>query len=134
MQAFHETLPHNGKLSLTEERDRYGIDHSQLGAETLTRWKFSEELVQAIGTFYAPAPNHRMANFLHLADAMTYRLELNGAPDPDAAFKILPSAYAAIGLTEEKTLFELASAGDQIQKAEVFLNISSSNEKVVETE
>jgi len=132
MQAFYGTLPHDGNLSLTAERERYGIDHSQLAADTLKRWKFSDDLVQAIGTLYNPAPDNRMANFLHLADAMTYRLELNG--QPGGTYNILPGAYAAIGLSEEKVLFGLASAPDQIQKAEVFLNIASSTEKVVEKE
>jgi putative nucleotidyltransferase with HDIG domain len=133
MQAFHETLPHDGKLSVAAERERYGIDHCQLGADTLRRWKFSDDLVQAVGTFYNPAPTNRMANFIHLANAMTYRLDLNG-PEGGGDFTILPGAYAAIGLTEEKCLFGLAPAEDQIKKAEVFLNIASSSERVVETE
>ena len=136
MQAFHGTLPHSGCLSLTEERERYGVAHAQLGADTLKRWKFSDELVEAVGTFYNPPPTNRMANFIHLADAITYRLQLNGEPEGSepGKFNILRGAYGAVGLAEEKALFELAGAADQIQKAEVFLNIAGSNEKVVEKE
>jgi len=133
MQAFHETLPHDGTLSLPAERERYGTDHCKLGSETLKRWKFSDDLVQAVGTFYNPPPNNRMANFVHLANAMTYRLELNG-PGVGGPAVIQPGSYAALGLTEEKTLFALAAAPDQIRKAEVFLNIAGSTDRVVETE
>lgn len=133
MQAFHELLPHDGTLSVTAERERYGTDHCKLGAEILRRWKFTDELVQAIETFYNPPATNRMANFVHLANAMTYRLELNG-PETIGEAIIQPGSYAAIGLSEEKTLFALAAAPDQIRKAEVFLNIASSAERVVETE
>jgi putative nucleotidyltransferase with HDIG domain len=133
MQAFFETLPHDGTLSLPAEREKYGTDHGKLGSETLKRWKFNDDLVQAIGSFYNPPATNRMANFIHLANAMTYRLDLNG-PDNSGEAKIQPGCYGAIGLTEEKTLFALTGAGEQIRKAEVFLNIASSNERVVETE
>lgn len=135
MQAFHGKTPHDGKMSLAEERKKYGVDHCKVSADTLTRWKFSDELVVAIGSYYAPPPGNKLAHFLHVADAMTYRLALNG--DPNAAPEARPivaNAFETIGLSEEKVLAELATAPDQIQKAEVFLNIAGSKERVVEKE
>lgn len=136
MQAFFESLPHNGLLKSSQEKDRYGKDHSEVGAETLTRWKFSEDLIAAVATHHHPDPKNKMSFFIHVADAMTYRLHLNAEQDTrtEADFPINPEAWSVLGLTEEKVLAELATAAEQIQKAEVFLNISSSKEKVVEKE
>ena len=134
-QAFYGDRPVNlGKLSIEQERLEYGLDHCEVGVETLRKWKFSEELVTAIGTYHEPKPENKIANIVHIADAMTYRLKLNGGDEQpeDTSHPVLPSAYETLGLTEEIVLKELAEAPDQIEKAEVFLNIARSTEKVVE--
>jgi HD-like signal output (HDOD) protein len=133
IQAFHSTTPHNGQISLAEEKAIYGMNHSEVGADTLRKWKFSEDLVAAVGSYHNPQPGQKLSSFLHVADGMTYRLGLNGhGSEPDPARVIAPAAFESIGLTEEKVLAELADATDQIEKAEIFLNIASSKEKVVE--
>lgn len=135
IQAFHGTrTPHDGTLTRVAERERYGLDHVQVTANTLSRWKFSDELVAGVATYANPPPQNRLASLLHVADALTYQLGLNGEPAESASHPILPGAYATMGLTEEKARAELASAPDQIQKAEIFLNIAGSKEKVVEQE
>jgi putative nucleotidyltransferase with HDIG domain len=135
VQAFHDTnTPHDGTLTRAAERERYGIDHVKVSADTLARWKFSDELVSAVAAYVQPTPENRMANFLHVADAMTYQLGLNGQPPETKTHPVLRSAFVAIGVPEEKAVAELAGAPDLIQKAEVFLNIAASKEKVVEKE
>jgi putative nucleotidyltransferase with HDIG domain len=132
IQAFHSTTPHNGHLTLEEENKKYGIDHCRVGAAILTRWKFPDELIQSIATYYAPPAHCKLANFLHVADAMTYRLDLNGESNEAYTHAILPESYGVIGISEEKILSELASAPEHIQKAEVFLNIAGNTETVEE--
>lgn len=133
IQAFHTTTPHNGKLSLAEEKNTYGVDHTQVGANTLRKWKFPDELVDAVGAYAAPVPTLKLSSYLHLADAMTYRLGFNGyGSEPDPARAVAPQAFECIGLSEEQVLRELADAPEQIEKAEIFLNIATSKEKVVE--
>lgn len=134
IQAFHSVAPHNGLYTLAQETELYGSNHGEVGADTLRKWKFSDELIGGIGTYHSPLPTSRLANYLHVADYMTYRLALNGAAFDQAGppCALHPAALEVIGLTEEKVLAELADAPEQIEKAEIFLNIASSKEKVVE--
>ncbi len=126
IQAFHSTNPHNGKLTIEEERARYGLDHSMVGAETLRRWKFADDLVDGISAYHTPQKGNPLSCFIHVADAMTYQLKLNGEPTagehPSPA--IAPEAWETIGLSEAQVVNELRSAPEQIEKAEIFLNIS----------
>jgi HD-like signal output (HDOD) protein len=134
MQAFHGRTPHNGSLTLGEEKKKYGVDRSQVSVDTLTRWKFSDDLVQAIGVMYNPPAGNKMSNLLHVGDAMSYRLGLNGNAEAKEQRPIVATAFSAIGLSEEQVHAALADAPEQIQKAEVFLNIAGSKERVVEKE
>lgn len=126
IQAFHSTNPHNGKLSIAEERERYGLDHSVVGAETLKRWKFSDALVDGISAYHSPTKANTISCFVHVANAMTYMLKLHGeeGTEETLAPAIAPEAWEAIGLNEAQVIAELQSAPEQIEKAEVFLNIS----------
>ncbi len=134
IQAFYSTDPHDGRISLEEEKRRYGKDHCVVGADTLRRWKFSEDLIEGISHYNAPRKEHPLSYFIHVADAMTYRLQLNGeGKEPVVpAPSITPESWDALGLSEEKVLAELASASEEIEKAEVFLNIAGSKERMVE--
>lgn len=134
IQAFFTTTPHNGKLTLAEEKQIYGVTHSEVGTDTLTKWKFNPELIGAIGGYHNPPADNRLAHFLHIADAMTYRLGLNGVEvDPAAPVRqVQKESYDVVGLSEETVMAELKNAAEQIEKAEIFLNIASSKEKVVE--
>ncbi len=86
------------------ERDKLGFDHSQVGAELATRWKFPDIFPDTIRDLPAPlaqAPLSRMAAVLHLATwrARAVELGLNEA-DLDAS---LPDEVAtAIGMSREE--------------------------------
>lgn len=136
IQAFHDTTPHNGKLSIEEERKRYGVDRCQVSGDTLRRWKFPEDLAVAVSCYHNPPVNNRMAHFIHVANAMSYRLKLNNAEAGEATDQppVQAQSYLVIGLSEEKAIAELSGAQDQIEKAQVFLNIAGSTERVVEKE
>ncbi len=134
VQAFFEKYPNGGHLELEDEKFRYGTTHCEVAADTLSRWKFSEHLIEAISSNHAPTPANKIGNFLHVADAMTYRLCLNNEPggQQEKYPEIQESAWAILGMNEAKVLEELKSAPEQIEKAEVFLNIASSKELVKE--
>ncbi|HEY8280297.1 MAG TPA: HDOD domain-containing protein [Bdellovibrionota bacterium] len=132
IQAFFTTDPHNGRLTLEEEKARYGVSHNEVGADTLRRWKFSDEWIEAVANYCSPKTGNKLSYFIHIADAMTYRLQLNGDGEAGAPRDIIPDAWSVVGLSEEQVLAELESAHEQIEKAEIFLNIASSKEKVVE--
>jgi HD-like signal output (HDOD) protein len=135
IQAFYSTAPHNGRISLSEERETYGLDHGEVGADTLRRWEFSDELICAVGGYHSPSDDCQLSHYLHIADAMTYRLGLNGdAFEAEPARAISPVSFSAIGLSENEVEKELGDAAEQIERAEIFLNIASNREKVGEEE
>jgi len=136
MQAFFSTTPHDGHQSEEEERDVYGVDHSAVGSEVLTRWKFPQELITAVSSAHSPNRESRLSYILHVADAMTHRLMLNGdEPHPFELTRVIEEdSYSVIGISKDKIEAQLESAPEEIEKAEIFLNIGSSKERVVEKE
>ncbi|MGK5088728.1 HDOD domain-containing protein [Bdellovibrionota bacterium FG-2] len=134
MQAFFETQPHDGKISAAEEKSRYSLDHSELGAQTLKKWNFHEQISEAVFSHHTPVAQNKISYILQLADSMTYRLGLNGEQEESEkqTRPVDPDTWKVLGIEEARVLRELETAQEQIEKAEVFLNIASSKEKVVE--
>lgn len=135
IQAFYRHLPHYGELSLEEEMKMYQLRHDSVGASILKKWKFSDDIVEAIQNHHQPKSEHQQTNLLHLANALTYELHLNGKADPskDRVHAIHENAWNVIKVKKDDAIKELASAQEQIQKAEVFLNIATSKDIVKET-
>lgn len=140
IQAFYRSIRYESGISPAEERFRYGVNHNELGASILKKWRFSDDLVDAVGAHHSPKRENKISYFLHVADAMTYQLGLNAGGDGKAPEKavVVPllaeDAWTVLGVSEEAVKAELQSAEEQIEKAEIFLNITSSKEKVVEKE
>jgi putative nucleotidyltransferase with HDIG domain len=134
LQALFETHPTTTRLSETEETALYGMNHSAFGQSILEKWKFSQDLAEAIGTHHNPNPDNKTSYFLHAADVMTYRLGLNtdGKVSPPEERPLAEDTWQVLGVSEEKILTDLKSANEQIEKAEVFLNVSRSKERVAE--
>ena len=133
VQAFFATKPYDSGISVQEERLRYGQDHAGVAADTLRRWKFSEDLIGGIENYLTPNKENPLSYFIHVAEAMTYRLKLNGSEENTTeVHPIARDSWEALKLTEKQVLSELATTAEQIEKAEIFLNIASSKEKVVE--
>ena len=143
MQAFYGVRPHKGTLTPDEEKASYGLTHSEVGAVIMKSWHFPDELIEAVKDHHRPKAGNKLSYFLQLADAMTYRLNLNvtaaefARQDPDHKREVRVLAddlWTVLGLTEAGVLKDLGTSSDQIEKAEIFLNISSSKVKVVEVE
>ncbi len=136
IQAFHRHLPHYGEYSLAEEKRMYNLQHNQVGANLLKKWKFSDDIVQAVRDHHEPKLEHPQSHLLHLANCLTYELHLNGNADPakDRAHPIQENSWQILKIKKEDALQELSSAAEQIQKAEVFLNIATSKDIIKETQ
>jgi putative nucleotidyltransferase with HDIG domain len=133
MQAFFSTTPHPGMITVEEEKATYGLDHGEVGAQILERWKFPAELVAAMKQTHSPLRENRLSCILHLADEMTYQLGLNG-PGQFRAPAIQLDTFSILAIDPANVETQLASAAEEIEKAEIFLNIANSKEKVVEQE
>jgi HD-like signal output (HDOD) protein len=86
------------------ERDKFGFDHSEVGAELATRWKFPDIFPDTIRDLPAPlahAPLSRMAAVLHLAIWRARAVEL-GLNDADLDASLPEEVAAAIGMSREE--------------------------------
>jgi putative nucleotidyltransferase with HDIG domain len=75
------------------EREEYGFDHAELGAQLLRAWKFPDQIVAAVGGHHnlltARKDYHRIAVLVSVGNILAYRLGAgNGCPvyvsEPDA--------------------------------------------------
>lgn len=98
---------------LAAEREAFGFDFAQVGAELATRWKFPDVFADTIRSFPEPGttPSSRMAGVVHLAiwRARVDELKLNA----EQAAQSLPLAIAeSLGLAPDELLDDMPSLGD----------------------
>ena len=92
-----------GKRLVDLETARFGMNHAEVGARLLHRWKFSSEMVACLQFHHDPvaAGNfERSAAFLSLASALAHYIEL-GNNLPATATADLEITLKALGLTDE---------------------------------
>lgn len=99
---------------LQAERDAFGFDFAQVGAELAVRWKFPDIFGDTIRAFPDPAgssPVSRMAGVVHLATWRSRAHELKLSAEETAAS--LPLAVAeSLGLSADELLEDMPSLSD----------------------
>ena len=112
--ALDKTVGPYEAARLQAERDAFGFDFAQVGAELANRWKFPDIFADTIRAFPDPAasnPASRMAGVVHLATWRTRAEELKLNPDELAA--TLPLAVAeSLGLSADELLEDMPSLSD----------------------
>jgi len=64
----------HGKALLKAEREAYGLDHAEAGAELLALWNFPAPVCRAVAEHHDPAGTYRAAQVCAQADAEVHRL------------------------------------------------------------
>jgi putative nucleotidyltransferase with HDIG domain len=83
-----------------------GLCHGEVGAQTLTQWKFPEELVEAVRWHHRPERNpQKLASLLHLAEFLT------GAEEDIPSFARLTAACKQAGI-DQSSFPEAGASGD----------------------
>lgn len=112
----------NEQVLYTVERDYFGFNHAEVGAELLRRWNLPSTLVNAIKFHHEPpsAPEAGLeAALLQIADTIANRFEYScfteGKPDPDgepdpAAWQVTGLDSSTQGDADEGLEDELAAA------------------------
>lgn len=93
------------------ERDAFGFDHAEVGRLLATKWRFPEEITEAIGCHHRPGSAKLMpalSVIVHLANAFCHKLELGPTKRPDLDLASVPSARA-LKLGPEKVVVLEAS-------------------------
>ncbi|MEJ5363975.1 MAG: HDOD domain-containing protein [Desulfosoma sp.] len=79
------------------EKDAFGFDHAEVGRLLAAKWRFPEEIVEAIGCHHRPGAAKFMPALtviVHLANAFCHKLELGPTKRPDLDLAPVPSARA----------------------------------------
>jgi len=130
VQCFHENSAYHGQMSIVEEKASFGLGHHEVGHVILKKWAFDKSILEAVKGHHSPKSEDKLAYSIHLADVMTYRLDLNTEKPLDeekqqkfiAAHPIAEETWDKLATTEEAILAGLTTVKDEIAKAEVFLN------------
>jgi putative nucleotidyltransferase with HDIG domain len=114
-EGYADVVAKSGKgtaEAVALEKATYGLNHAEVGARLLARWKFSAPIISAVWFHHSPAaagPMQRFAACVNLADALAHSIDasgpvdLNGRPGHDVALKTL-----------ERTVDDLAGYQGQI--------------------
>lgn len=85
------------------ERILLGIDHTELGAWVCRHWRFTSDVIEAIGGHHHPptagAPS--LIDVVHVADAIAHALDLAGSPT-EAVPDIQAIAWARMELQDDE--------------------------------
>jgi len=109
------------------ERELMGIDHQEVGRLIAEKWKLNEAMTCAICFHHnveeAPEEHRVLAAYVGLANMYANILDLGYAGDPFPAEKGADKLLALTGLTWEMFGEIAESVEDEIQKAQVFLQV-----------
>lgn len=95
-----------GHNLLTAERDRFGVDHCQLGAALLKKWNIPEEMVDAAAHHHDPwNASHPFTGVVNVSCSVASHLGFAVAPGLCAALEDLPSLARQL-LDDEKFCLE----------------------------
>lgn len=97
------TAARNGTRLADLETTNYGMNHAEVGARLLHRWKFSPEMVACLQFHHNPAAagtSERSAAFLSLASALAHFID-EGNNLPATSRADLETTLKLLGLTDE---------------------------------
>ena len=115
MEILQEVYNSDEESFEAVERRELGFDHAEVGRLIAAKWRFSEEIEEAIGLHHHPGRANimpRLTVIIHLADAFCHKLEIGPTRRPHLNLSEVQSAKA-LGLGEkalDQLLEEIAEA------------------------
>lgn len=96
--AEHNDMPH-----CEAERILLGIDHTELGAWVCRHWRFTSDVIEAIGGHHHPPPAGppSLIDVVHVADAFAHALDLAGSTT-EAVPDIQAIAWTRLALQDDE--------------------------------
>ena len=111
-RMLSETQNDHHRLS-RRERERWGFDHAQVGAEAARRWRLPDHCVHAIAYHHnaadAELPNVAQTRVLDLAGTLSAALLSHAADDAMRSFRARADEWFALGAADTEDLVRTAS-------------------------
>jgi putative nucleotidyltransferase with HDIG domain len=117
----------NQQSLLEAERKLLGVQHAEVGARLLERWKFAPNVVAAVWFHHAPkgaGKHQRLAAYIYLADMIAHFMG-HGYGHMAFALRGRADALTILGLTSESIPQFLMEAFDEMNKVEALFSIAS---------
>lgn len=109
------------------EKEIFGIDHAQMGAEMARRWNLPESLQKAIEFHHQPGQAReyiQIASCVHISDMALTMLGIGIGKD-GLRYNIDPLAFEVTGWSLDRLPELFNQIMDQVKSAEVFIGISA---------
>ena len=96
--AWHEALAHGAGIDVTE-RERFGVDHAELGAWLAEHWSLPPAIVAAVRFHHEcdTAVDQSLVPVVHVAEVLSNALDLTGRKE-NRVTHLSSSACTALGL------------------------------------
>lgn len=118
----------NNQLSLLEsEKKILGVQHAEVGARLLERWKFPPNIVSAVWFHHTPkgaGKHQRLASYVYMADMISHFMGY-GFGHMAFALRGRSDALTILGLTSESIPQFLMESFDQIHTVEALFTLAA---------
>jgi putative nucleotidyltransferase with HDIG domain len=117
----------NQQSLLDAEKKLLGVQHAEVGARLLERWKFPPNIVSAVWFHHTPkgaGRNQRLASYIYLADMIAHFMG-HGYGHMAFALRGRSDALTILGLTSESIPQFLMEAFDEMHKVEALVSLAA---------
>lgn len=119
--AIRELIETEGRAALDAEREVLGVDHAEVGAGLLEKWKLPACLVEAVRWHHQPefSPQPTLSVLVHMADCLAH--QFGSSPGwGGGAIRMEEAAIASLGFDAAQHQLALMAVLEQIDKARQF--------------
>lgn len=125
-KKVHEALPESGQTLFMTEQALLGIDHAEVGARVLERWKLPESVVNAVASHHEPdrsKPGFRgLAQLVHLADFACSALGV-GEPGDLLPQNFSHGAWHDLDMDTDRIQKIVSDVEEEIKRTKVLFNM-----------
>ena len=117
----------NQQSLLESEKKLLGVQHAEVGARLLERWKFPPNIVSAVWFHHTPkgaGKGQRLASYIYMADMISHFMGL-GYGHLTFAMRGRSDALTILGITTESIPEFMMEAFDEMHKVEALFSLAS---------
>jgi putative nucleotidyltransferase with HDIG domain len=117
----------NQQSLLESERKLLGVQHAEVGARLLERWRFPSSVVSAVWFHHSPrgaGKHQRLASYIYLADMVAHFMG-HGYGHMAFALRGRSDALTILGLTSESIPQFLMEAFDEMHRVDALCSLAS---------
>jgi HD-like signal output (HDOD) protein len=128
-QVLKEVMADHASLHVLE-RDAFGGDHGAVGRMISEKWQFNDTITDALSYHHDPTgaadSNQELVSIVALANIYANVYDFGSAGDPYQDYDALNEVLDQVGVEWSELSFLMETVEDEIEKAQIFLQVSNS--------